>query len=166
MPNKLKNTTLTRRKRYVPDLALDMAECDTNYVRLMRLFPEMHSAPDRTFGVRGQMDDGAVVTISILERCRYTTMVEVQVESDEAQERPWLKWPFIEVRVYHDLQSAEVVRFERHRVAKYRYDVPNQGMYQPDEKSQINRFFGELLTFCLAHGYSMDHIDLGNSPKS
>jgi uncharacterized protein len=147
---------ISARRRYVPDLISDMAECDANFIRLLRLFPNMHNEDDRSFGVQGTTEDGTVVSIRILERCPYTTMLVVNVSSE--QDMPWIKWPSLEVRVYHDVKSAEVVSFERHRNFKYRYYTPNPKMFQPDEKSQINRFFGELLTFCLEHGHSLTRV--------
>jgi uncharacterized protein len=142
-----------KKRRYVPDLVSDMAECDANYLRLHRLFPNMFTEDSVEFGVQGTTEDGAVVTIRIVERCPYTTMLKVEVESEV--DRPWIHWPSLEVRIYQDLKTAEVVSFERHRNFKFRYRVPNPHMYQPDEKSQINKFFGELLTFSLKHGHSL-----------
>lgn len=175
---------MSNRRRYVPDLVADMAECDANFIRLHRLFPMMSEEDSLEFGVdargkrtpsmdagRGTMtegatiqsttEDGAIVTLKILERCPYTTMMTVKVTNEE--DKPWVRWPTLEVRIYHDIKSAEVVSFERHRNFKFRYHTPNQQMYQPDEKSQINRYFGELLTFCYEHGHSLETVDLGQS---
>lgn len=157
---------MTTRRRYVPNLVADMAECDANYIRLHRLFPHMSDQDQLEFGVdSGQAntvssltEDGARVVISIIERCPYTTMMVVKVSSDE--DKPWIRWPTLEVRVYHDIKSAEVVSFERHRNFKFRYHTPNQQLFQPDEKSQINRYFGELLTFCYEHGHSLETVEL------
>ena len=165
---------MTRKRRYVPDLIADMAECDANYIRLLRLFPGMLETDSLEFGVdsgnrtapnatpnaiQGTTEDGAIVTISILERCPYTTMMTVNVSNEE--DSPWVKWPTLDVRVYHDIKSAEVISFERHRNFKFRYYTPNQQLFQPDEKSQINRFFGELLTYCYKYGHSLESVDLG-----
>jgi len=154
------------KKRYVPDLVADMAECDANYIRLRRLFPQMDEEDSLEFGVDkpGQQsdcvlrnaDNGAVVTIRIERRCPYTTMLVVTVVSDE--DKPWIKWPSLEVRMYNDIRTAEVISFERHRNFKFRYAMPNDQMYQPDEKSQINRYLGELLTFCREHGHSLKQV--------
>lgn len=149
------------RRRYVPDLISDMAECDANYIRLLRLFPNMRDEDNLEFGVHGTTEDGAIVNIRIIGRCPYTTMLVVEVRGE--QDQPWIRWPSLEVRVYHDVNSAEVVCFERHRNFKYRYNTPNPKMFQPDEKSQINRFFGELLTFCLQHGHALTLVDFSAS---
>ena len=185
---------MDKRRRYIPDLASDMAECDANYIRLYRLFPRMSQDEQVEFGVeklaqksnlgerglagesvtdtnrlsmepaakalpdvvRGETNDGAIVTIEIEERCPYTTMLKVNVS--DVEDKPWVKWPTLQVRVYHDICSAEVISFERHRNFKYRYQTPNQNMFQPDEKSQINKYFGELLKYCFENGHSLEKI--------
>ena len=147
---------MTRKRRYVPDLRSDMAECDSNYIRLLRLFPGIATEDFIEFGIEGTTEDGAVVSIAIDERCPFTTMCTVRVANEE--DKPWVKWPVLEVRLYHDVKSAEVVSFQRHRNFKYRYNTPNPNMYQPDEKSQINRFLGELLTFCIERGHALDVV--------
>lgn len=149
---------MEKRRRYVPDLKSDMAECDSNYIRLSRLFPRMHEEDSLEFGVQGVTRDGAIVTMTIKERCPYTTMLTVKITNDE--DKPWIKWPLMDIRVYHDLKSAEVISFERHRNFRYRYYTPNRHMFQPDEKSQINRFFGELLTFCISNGRSLETVSI------
>ncbi len=159
----------SKSQRYVPDLVSDMAECDANYIRLLRLFPHMAEQDALSFGVhggkqsiiQGTTEDGARVVMQISERCPYTTMLSVRVDSEE--EKPWVKWPVLEVRIYHDIKSAEVTGFERHRNLMYRYQTPNPNMYQPDEKSQTNRFFGELLSFCIEHGHSLEPVVLDRS---
>lgn len=149
---------MNRKRRYVPDLASDMAECDANYIRLLRLFPNLKEEDELEFGIEGTTEDGAAVKITISERCPYTTMLSVRVSNEE--DKPWVKWPLLEVRLYHDVRSAEVVSFQRHRNFKYRYYTPNPKMYQPDEKSQINRFLGELLTFCAQYGRSLEPVTI------
>ena len=163
---------MDKRRRYIPDLVSDMAECDANYIRLHQLFPRMNEDDQVEFGVEklaanpsagsmsdsieGQTSDGAVVTIEIEERCPYTTMLKVNVS--DVEDKPWVRWPTMQVRVYHDTCSAEVISFERHRNFKYRYQTPNQNMFQPDEKSQINKYFGELLKHCFENGHSLEKI--------
>lgn len=181
-----------KRRRYIPDLVSDMAECDANYIRLYQLFPRMSEDEQVEFGVEklalkssdaglasqtrvaanscsaessasalpdvvlGRTSDGAVVTIEIEERCPYTTMLKVKVS--DVEDKPWVKWPTLQVRVYHDTCSAEVISFERHRNFKYRYQTPNQNMFQPDEKSQLNKYLGELLKYCFENGHSLEKI--------
>ena len=163
-----------KRKRYVPNLITDMAECDANYLRLCQLFPHMGKEDKLSFGIDatekrlagfslltcselsdiGIEDQSAKVELEIYERCPYTTMLRISVTNNE--DAPWIRWPTMEVRIYLDAKSAEVISFERHRNFKYRYALPNANMFQPDEKSQINKYLGELLTYCLHNGYSLE----------
>jgi len=66
--------------------------------------------------------------------------------------------PELEVRVYHDARMAEVVSAGASRHLLGRYPYPNQAMYQPDEKSQLNLFLGEWLSHCLACGHEAEPI--------
>ena len=60
------------------------------------------------------------------------------------------------VRVYHDAKAAEVIAFQDQRRFKAVYGYPNRQMRHPDEKVQINRFLGEFLRMCIAHGISLE----------
>ena len=153
----IKSRVMTNKHFYIPDLIADMAECDANYIRLLQLFPDMESEDDVEFGINTRTQEGVTVSIQIKERCPFTTMVTVNVSSVE--DKPFIRWPNLELRIYHDVNSAEVVRFERHRNFRFRYPTPNENMFHPDEKSQINRFLGELLTYCLKHGYSLEPVE-------
>ena len=148
--------TMTNTYIYVPDLIADMAECDANYIRLRQLFPDMGEKSDLKFGIRTTTREGAMVVIRITERCPFTTMLTVNVTSQN--EELFVKWPNLDVRIYHDVRSAEVIRFDQHRNFRFRYPTPNDNMFQPDEKSQINKFLGELLTHCIEHGYSLEPV--------
>jgi len=165
---------MIKRKHYVPNLISDMAECDANYLRLCQLFPQMKVEDSVEFGIdasdrnatafsspeidydsdKSEVDLEAKVEIRIYQRCPYTTMLKVTVTNSE--DAPWIKWPTMEVRIYHDAKSAEVTSFEEHRNLKFRYAQPNAKMFQPDEKSQINKYLGELLTYCIENGYCLD----------
>ena len=149
---------MTNRYIYVPDLVADAAECDANYIRLRRLFPDMDSEDDVEFGIRTLTEEGATVVLKIEERCPFTTMISVNVTAE--RDEPFIRWPSLEVRIYHDVKAAEVIRFERHRNFRFRYPTPNENMFQPDEKSQINRYLGELLTYCIRHGHSLTPVEL------
>ena len=148
--------TMTNPYIYVPDLIADMAECDANYIRLRQLFPDMDEESDLKFGIRTTTGEGATVVIRITARCPFTTMLMVNVTSQN--EELFVKWPYLDVRIYHDVRSAEVIRFDQHRNFRFRYPTPNDNMFQPDEKSQINKFLGELLTHCIEHGYSLEPV--------
>lgn len=145
-----------KRRRYQIDLAADMAECEANYARLARLLPdcELHS---RTFGL-----GNAEMSIEVVERCPYTTTLEICQRPQTASPQLLAATALfskiaarLTVRVYHDARLAEVIAFASRRRVLPRYEYPNEAMHQPDEKSQWNRFLGEWLSHCLRHGFDL-----------
>lgn len=151
-------TRSSHERRYSLDLPAHMAECDANYLRLMKLFGDMHTADKHRFALLIGGDE-SLIDLSVLERGRYTTLIHLQ----QQPEQNWGGAPAIQIRVYHDARSAEVVQIENQNRFYGVYDYPNQRMRQRDEKAQINRFLGEFLTLCLEHGASTDPL-LNTSP--
>lgn len=139
-----------------------MAECEANYARLARLLPDCELG-SRTFGL-----GGAEMSIDVIERCPYTTTLEI-CQRPRAAPTPQLFAAStlfsttvfaklaaqLTVRVYHDARLAEVIAFASRRRVLPRYEYPNEAMHQPDEKSQWNRFLGEWLSHCLQHGFDL-----------
>ena len=137
-------------RRYSIDLPAHMAECDANYLRLMKLFPELREEDRDAFGmVVG--DTPYEVQMQVVERGPYTTLVRLA----QLPEAPWSTRPALIVRLYHDARSAEVVEYQLDGHFRTVYDVPNKDGRQPDEKAQVNRFLGEFLSMCLKHGVSV-----------
>jgi len=135
-----------KKQRYQVNLSADMAECEANYARLMRLLPA-RDQDSRAFGL-----GDAEMSIAVIERCPYTTTLEIRQRS--LHQLPALAARLI-VRVYHDARLAEVVAFASRRRVLPMYEYPNPVMHQPDEKSQWNRFLGEWLSHCLQHGFDL-----------
>ncbi|MGE0624999.1 MAG: DUF1249 domain-containing protein [Pseudomonadales bacterium] len=137
-----------RRGRYSIDLPAHMAECDANYLRITKLFPDIEQADTTSIGVDvngARME----VHLEVLERSPYTTLIRLS----QRPEPPWTRKASLTVRLYHDARSAEVVEYQgRKHFLRAVYDYPNADMRQPDEKAQINRFLGEYLALCLRHG--------------
>ena len=99
------------------------------------------------------------VRLAVLERSPYTTLVRLS----QQPEVPWSHKASLTIRLYHDARSAEVVEYQgRRHFLKAVYDYPNVDMRQPDEKAQINRFLGEYLSLCLAHGVAAEAPVLTN----
>ncbi len=154
---------VTYRERYKVDLPLQMAECETNYLRLQKLLAQYFLK-----SVDIQHDDAYRFLISrsnqqwlnqvrILERSPYTTTLQITQTSVSATSS-WLQMPRLTVRMYHDAKLAEVLAWEGHKRLRPRYEYPNRAMYHADEKLQINQFLGELLTLALREGHQADEV--------
>ena len=142
-------------QRYRIDLSEHLAECDANYLRLVKLAPDLDDHEQRVLALI-VADRSVTVRIRLLERGPYTSLIEVS-------QHPWLDGlvfdlpaPRLLVRMYHDARSAEVVEFQAGRQFRPVYPYPNDEMRQRDEKAQINRFLAEYLSACLYHGVAED----------
>lgn len=149
------------RGRYKVDLIAHMAECDANYVRLHRLLPELFDRDVRSVRLPLPGDDDRTLVFRVTERCPYTTTITVLFESGEPGWHAMVPAPRLEVRLYHDAQTAEVITYQGQDRFLGRYEYPNVQMRQPDEKVQLNRFLGEYLALCLAHGRESRTVAVG-----
>lgn len=140
------------KQRYKIDLAGQQAECEANYVRIMKLLPDMSFVDSREFGVELAGSTPVAIRIAVTERCKYTTMLEV---SQLQASTKWSNAPCFALRVYHDAQMAEVIAFDRHHRLRPCYEYPNENMYHSDEKAQLNLFLGEWLSHCLHYGHEL-----------
>ena len=143
------------RERYRVDLAGLQAACEANYVRLMRLLPQMREQQRarRIAMTQGEQMLG-VLALEVLQDNPYTTTLLVRQEHS----LPWLPLPQLQVQVYHDARMAEVISAEHARRFRSIYPYPNSAMHQPDEKAQLNVFLGEWLSHCLACGHEFEAV--------
>jgi uncharacterized protein YqiB (DUF1249 family) len=132
------------KKPFKLDLTELHALCDANYARLLRLFPDYENR-----NVRELLVGTAKVRLTVVERCRYTTIFHVHQQRAESR---WLGLLRVEVRAYHDMRMLEVGEFQSHRQVAPRYQYPNNQMFAQDEKYQQNRFMADWLEHCLLNG--------------
>ena len=133
-----------KRKPFKLDLTELHAICDANYARLLRLFPDYENCNSRELLV-----GAAKVHLSVVERCRYTTMFHLYQQRADSR---WLGMLRVEVRAYHDMRMLEVTVFQSSRRVAARYQYPNERMFAQDEKYQQNRFLADWLEHCLQNG--------------
>ena len=144
------------RKKHTIDLSAQMAECEANYARIMRLLPDLESVDQREFGVEQADGQSVLFRIDVTERCKYTTMVDIY---QQTASQPWAPAPSFSLRIYHDARMAEVTAYDQQQAMRASYDYPNANMFQRDEKTQLNTFLGEWLRHCLTYGHALE--DLG-----
>jgi len=171
------------KRQYSIDLIKQMAECDANYIRLLKLLPQLHEyrekllsvdrkaragneidsnqgnignlvGEERIFCIADIADDQAKVTVAIRIVESFRYTTTLEI-IQKPQLKQWMTNPTMLVRVYHDASTAEVVSYQGHRNLQPRYSQPNPKMYYPDEKRQVNAFLGEWLTHCLRVGQSL-----------
>jgi hypothetical protein len=142
--------------RYFVDLGQHLAECDTNYVRLRKLVPQMHRGARRDIGIAVGDGRQVRVRIEVQDHAPYTSTMRLRQDGAIWGERA----PEMTVRVYHDARMAEVVAYQQVRAPRGRYEYPNARMHAPDEKRQLNRLLSEWLAMCLVHGRETEHVSV------
>lgn len=147
---------------YRVDLAGQLAQCEANYWRLLRLLPDRSLREQWHLGLTGRsaaaQGSSWHTRISVIERSRYTTTLRLERADSQPLPSDWLRAPSLTLRLYEDARLAEVLAWERHRRLQPRYDYPNPAMYQQDEKAQMNRFLGEWLALCLEQGRVLEPV--------
>ena len=132
-----------------------MAVCDGNYIRLLKLLPDLRSAARREFTLPelGTLARAMVqrVVLEVVETFKYTSTVSIVLEVpglSSAYYRP----PAMLVRLYHDANTAEVISYQDERRIRVIYQEDELPRFYPDEKEQVNLFLAEWLALCLEAG--------------
>ncbi|WP_220495604.1 DUF1249 domain-containing protein [Oceanospirillum sediminis] len=144
-----------KKKAYVVDLKKQMAECEGNYIRLLKLLPDLDENDQWQFTVSDNAMHLGDLAIKVTERSKYTTLLRIWHQDDWGG---WLQQPELSVRMYHDARLAEVVGYQKQRHFDGRYRYPNPRMRQPDEKMQINQFLAEWLNHLQQFGHSAEPV--------
>ena len=66
--------------RYVPDLVADLAQCDANYYRLLKIFPEIDKCDEKKIGFETDRYEKPTVGLSVTERCPFTITLDLRIE--------------------------------------------------------------------------------------
>lgn len=142
-------------RRHPIDLSARMAICDGNYIRLLKLLPDLAPGARRDFTLPEIGTPGAAtahrVAFEVVETFKYTSTVSISLEVPglaSAYYRP----PAMLVRLYHDANTAEVVSYQDERRIRVLYLEEELPRYYPDEKEQVNLFLAEWLALCLEAG--------------
>jgi len=120
-------------------------------VRLSKLMPDMNVGSRVRF-LTGNYDE-SFLNIEVTDTDRYTRFLQL---SGRMNDTVWAGEQRMTVRLYLDARMAEVISCGAERVRLLRYPYPNDHMYSPDEKNQINSFLGKWLEHFLQHGHPLD----------
>jgi uncharacterized protein YqiB (DUF1249 family) len=126
---------------------------EQNYIRLRNIAPDLKVADEMISSVPDHQD----LFLSITERCKYTTMLRMTYQFEEAGQP--LFEPDLHLKVYHDARVIEVQQFHsRTRGPLYLADMIEQ-------KWMMNRFLYKWLGYCLHQGHyfhPMQHLKASN----
>jgi uncharacterized protein YqiB (DUF1249 family) len=91
---------------------------------------------------------GTRIKLNLLERSRYTLLVEIQQSFIPGEHQHLLDDLQFKVRLYLDAKLAEVVSYQGQQPLEPRYPFPNKRMFYPDEKRQTNLVLYDWLSNC------------------
>ena len=134
-----------RRKRYVPDLREMQSLAERNYVSALGLLDEKSVVGD----IRQlSLGKGLEFNVKVLTAAPYTTDIQVTQFGPGPE---FLQARFI-IRLYHDMQLAEIISTQGLERFAATYEQPNAQMHQRDEKRQINRYLADWFKLCFSRG--------------
>jgi uncharacterized protein len=141
-------------RRHPIDLSGRMAVCDANYIRLLKLLPDLTPSARRDFtlpALGAEQSAAQRVVLEVVETFKYTSTVSIGLHLPgvtSAYYRP----PVMLVRLYHDANTAEVTSYQDERHIRVLYQEDELPRYYPDEKEQVNLFLADWLSLCLEAG--------------
>lgn len=155
------------RAKHVPNLKRHHASCGLNYSLIMRLLKRFGTGVAMQFVLPFGGQD-CRVQMRLKDLGPYTGLCESQC-SLLTGEKTWLPLPAFTVRLYHDMQLAEITDETSTEFIHGAYPYPNPKMVQPDEREQLDQFLSEWLSYCLHHGladlstYGIDTDELSST---
>lgn len=139
-----------RERKSSVDLSGHHALCEMNYHSLMRMLPGLRCKQDNQQDSwafqAGSSSSTFRVQAHVLEAAPYTTTIVIQQDHDQLDSARFV------IRMYHDVQMAEIVSWDQHRHWLPQYSYPNQKMYHRDEKLSLNQFLHDWLSFYTENG--------------
>jgi uncharacterized protein len=140
------------RTTYVAELNRLQRDAAASYLLLQRLW-QADEQGIRRFGLRQQGRDLGIMQLQRLERTPWTELLEMT--SDTWGKHAQLSPLQLQIRIYHDVRLAEVVSCQQFQPREGRYAYPNEAMFHPDEKVQVNDLLVQWLKFALERGYAL-----------
>ena len=130
------------------DLATLINLYESNYLRLLRLIPDLDTLEDTVVSrVAGALD----LYLSIEERFKYTTTLSLTYCFVD-QEHLVLE-PNARICVYHDVRAADLVSHCRRKHSRKVRPWIRGRMPELDRRWEINRFLYKWLRFCTHQGH-------------
>ncbi len=136
-------------RRYLHhDLGALISLYEGNYLRLLRLIPEL-DAFDGT--VVSRVSGGLDLYLTVIERSRYTTSVRLTYRFDD--DRHFALEPNARICLYHDVRAAEIISHYRRRQMRRTLPWRRGHMPEVERRWRYNRFLHKWLRFCTHQGH-------------
>ena len=135
-------------KRTTPDLPALINLHESNYVRLMRLIPDLESIRGTVVSrVSGAQD----LYLSVDESFKYTTNILLTYRFKDSS--GFSLEPRAKICVYHDVRAADLVSHCRRRRSRKLFPWRAGRMPELERRWEMNRFLNKWLRFCTYQGH-------------
>ncbi|MHB1241505.1 MAG: DUF1249 domain-containing protein [Gammaproteobacteria bacterium] len=125
-----------------------MALYETNYARLQKLVPHLHTIR----GPEAASSAGALdLYLEVLDRTRYTTTLSLTYYFRHDGES--VAEPDARIRIYHDARMAEVLGCRDHRTGVRAGGVAGSAGLMLARRWEVNLFLEKWLNYCLRQDY-------------
>ncbi|HET9843287.1 MAG TPA: DUF1249 domain-containing protein [Gammaproteobacteria bacterium] len=127
---------------FLPNLTQYLNCCTSIYLKINALLPQNYRDSD---SFCWSVEPIANLTISIEERYRYTDAIQLKIFWIASTQ--WLTNFVIQLRMYHDLQIAEVIGYKtKNKVIDFQLGDPKSKKNYIVEKKQIHHVLSEFLS--------------------
>lgn len=122
-----------------------MSLYENNYLRLRRLLGDLRSLPDRLVS---SAPHDLPLHVSVLERCRYTTTLNLTYYFDASSGRA-VADPDLSVRLYHDARLVEASQCRHNHQHELFRGFPTDAGDELTRRWAMNRMLNKWLDYCL-----------------
>lgn len=124
--------------------------CESNYQKLFRLIPDLCRYNKKAIGFT--VANKPALYVAIIDRSAYTLTVELTHCFNPHLDQFSIE-PAVKIRIYLDVQLAEVLRDHAHHDVSKAYRSPAEFVEIRDYKWRLNYFLQKWLDHCLQHDY-------------
>lgn len=142
------------------NLAALIALYESNYVRLLRLVPELNAMEGTTVS---RVANALNLYLTVVERSKYTTSLSLTYQFQDGDD--FFAEPNAHIRVYHDARAVEVLSQVRRRRTNPVRRWHRRHTPELDRKWELNRFLYKWLGFCQRQGHIFLHCISATSER-
>ena len=142
-------------KKYVPDIKAQNAKQEQNFWRLIKLLPNIDNLDEHCILLDSLNQHANFI---ITSRDKYTLSVLFEIK--HLTKCDHLHNFQLHIRMYFDVNMAEVVASAHGKQFSGSYPYPNEQMHQVNEKAQLNELFEQWLICIVKFGIHSKKISI------
>jgi len=143
------------KKKYVPDIATQNAKQEQNFLRLIKLLPNIETQDEHIVLLESLNQEAHFI---VNQRDKYTLSLTFKIKHLTLNDS--MHNFTLHIRMYFDADMAEIVASEHGKQYSGTYPYPNEQMHQVNEKQQLNDLFEQWLICIVKFGIHSKKISI------